>query len=464
MRVLSGLHRRSLLTLAASAALTRCASTPDLTVLAADDGTLRRQILGSHSPLTQRQQTELLAQLSPAQREDALQRQSVLQQALSDAPMVSGNSVHLLRDGGEALPAMLQAIRAARDHVNLEFFIFQDVAWRGMQLSALLLDCLRRGVRVNIIYDAFGSSDTPAALFDTLRSAGGQVVEFNPLNPLAARAGWSPNDRDHRKILVVDGRIGFTGGINLDKVYENPPADGIPADGDAKHAHWRDSSVRIEGPAVAELQKVFFGTWKDQKGPPVRPAKYFPHLAPRGEQTVRIIGSSPGEQHPLYFLSLMTAVLSARQRVWLSTGYFVPPHEEREQFYKVARRGIDLRLVLPSHSDVQSAVYAARAAYGDLLRAGAHIYEVQTAVLHSKLATVDGVWSVVGSSNLDRRSVVFNNEVDAIILGRDTAAQVEATLRQDMAESHAITLSAWEDRSLGERFDELRARVWQYWM
>ena len=461
----SGLSRRLLLSAAAAAPLAACASTPDLApYLDGDDGTLKQQILGSRQPLTQRQQNGVLSGLSAEQRGDALDRQSALQEALSEAPMVGGNAVQLLRDGAQALPAMFQAMGRAHDHINLEYFIFSDVVWQGTSITRLLADKLQQGVRVNLIYDGFGSKDTPAPVFDTLRKAGAQIVEFNPLNPLAARAGWSPNDRDHRKILVVDGEIGFTGGINMDKVYENPPRDGIPANGDTAHAYWRDTAVRIEGPAVGELQKLFFGTWREQKGPPVHAADYFPKLKTRGVQTVRIIGSSPGHERPLYFISLMTAVLSAEKRAWLSTGYFVPPHEEREEFYKVARRGIDLRFVLPSHSDVAATVYAARAAYGDLLGSGAHIYEMQTAVLHSKLATVDGVWSVVGSSNLDRRSVVFNNEVDAIILGRETAAQLEATLREDMAESREITLARWRERSLGERVDEWRARLWQYWM
>jgi len=264
--------------------------------------------------------------------------------------------------------------------------------------------------------------------------------------------------------MVVDGRVGFTGGINLDKVYENPASTGIPPDDDTRHAYWRDTAVRIEGPAVAELQKVFFGTWKQQEGPEVAPAQYFPPLPRTGVQTVRIIASSPGEDRPLYYISLLAAILSATQRVWLSSGYFVPPHQEREDLYKTARANIDVRVVVPSHSDVQPAVYAARAAYGDLLGSGAHIYELRNAVLHSKLTTVDGVWSVVGSSNLDRRSVVFNNEIDAIILGRNTASQVEEILRQDMAMSHEITLAEWRQRSLAEHWDEVKARLWEYWM
>ena len=459
------LSRRHLLALAAPSLLAACATAPDVKAyLAGDAGGLKRAVLGTRSPLSNSERGAVLSSLPPDLGADALQRQFALQQALSESPLAFGNTATILRDGAQALPAMFAAMRAARDHINLEYFIFADVVCDGTPLSAVLLDRLRNGVTVNIIYDAYGSSDTPPALFDTLRAAGARVVTFNPLDPLHTKIGWSPNDRDHRKIMVVDGSVAFTGGINLDKVYENPPSAGIPSDGDTRHAYWRDTAVRIEGPAVADLQKLFFTTWQQQKGPPVAPVRYFPPLPHVGVQTIRIIGSAPGDQRPLYYISLMTAVLSAAQRVWVSSGYFVPPHEEREDLDRTARAGIDVRIVAPSHADVQDAVYAARAAYGDLLEAGASIYEVHNAVLHSKLATVDGVWSTIGSSNLDRRSVVFNNEVDAIILGRDTAAQVEAILRQDMAMSRQITLAEWRRRSLGERWDEMKARLWQYWM
>jgi cardiolipin synthase len=459
------ISRRRLLALAAASPLAACASTPDVNdYLAGDGGQLKRAILGARGPLTNSERGAVLSSLAPDLSADVLQSQFALQQALSASPLVTGNTAAILRDGAQALPAMFAAMQAARDHINLEYFIFADVVCAGVPLSSLLIGKLRQGVIVNIIYDAYGSRDTPPALFDTLRAAGARVVTFDPLDPLRAKVGWSPNHRDHRKIMVVDGRVGFTGGINLDKVYENPASAGIPPDNDTRHAYWRDTAMRIEGPAVAELQKLFFGTWKQQKGPPIDPARYFPPLPRVGVQTIRIIGSAPGDQRPLYYISLMTAILSATQRVWLSSGYFVPPHEEREELYRTARAGIDVRVVVPSHSDVQAAVYGARAAYGDLLGSGAHIYEVHNAVLHSKLATVDGVWSVVGSSNLDRRSVVFNNEVDAIILGRDTATQVEAILRQDMAMSHEITLAEWQRRSIAERWDELKARLWEYWM
>jgi cardiolipin synthase A/B len=457
------LTRRRLLALAATAPFAACATPPPVKdYVGGDDGTLKRAILGSPDPLSNTERSALLSTLQPDQGQDAMQRQMVLQQALSEAPLVGGNAAQILPDGRQAFTAMFSAMGQARDHINLEFFILDDVVWNGMSLSELLIDKLSHGVAVNIIYDAFGSSKTSAVLWQRLRDAGARIVMFNPLDPLHATA--SPNHRDHRKIMVVDGRVGFTGGINLDKAYQNPPSAGVPPDGDTAHAYWRDTAVRIEGPAVAELQKVFFGTWHEQKAPAVVPARYFPPLLRAGDETVRIIASAPGDERPLYFISLMTAVLSAMHRVWLSSGYFVPPHEEREDLDRTARDGVDLRIVVPRHTDVPATLYAARAAYGDLLESGARIYEVHNAILHSKLATVDGVWSTVGSSNLDRRSVLFNNEVDAIILGHATSAQLEAILRQDMAMAHEITLAKWRDRSLGERLDELKARLWQYWM
>jgi cardiolipin synthase A/B len=438
------LGRRGFLALTSGASLAACATVPDADdYLGAADAVGPDQASGSTG---------------------ILQRQFALQQTLSDSPLTAGNQVRLLRDCQQALPAMFDAMRHARDHINLEYFIFEDIRVANEHLSDLLIGRLAAGIAVNVIYDAYGSQATPTALFDRLREAGARVVAFNPINPLAALAGRSPNNRDHRKIMIVDGRIGFIGGINLARVYENQPADGVPADGDANHAYWRDTATEIRGPAAAELQRLFFATWKDQKGDPVRAAHYFPPLPKLGVQTVRIIGSAPGENRPLYYLSLETAIRASAHRVWLSSGYFVPPHQEREDFARAARRGVDLRLVLPSHSDVQDAVYAGRAAYGDLLEVGARIYEMRNAVLHSKATVVDGVWTSIGSSNLDRRSVVFNNEVDAIILGTDTASQVEAMLERDMADCRPVTLQAWQQRPFDERMREIGARLWEYWM
>jgi cardiolipin synthase len=462
------LSRRHVITLASLAPLGACASVPDVPDGLADSA-LGRALLGDGHAGMHGDRPPAFPPASDEATEDAeasaaLQQQYELQLALSESPLVFGNQTKVFHIGPDILAAMFYAMQQARDHINLEYFILDDVQSGGELLSQLLLRKLRDGVAVNMIFDSYGSRNTPRSFFTTLHDAGARVLEFNPLDPFAGKTGWSPNDRDHRKIMVVDGTVAFTGGINLDKSYENPPSAGLPADGDTAHAFWRDTGVRIEGPAVAELQKLFFGTWREQKGSPVAPAVYFPPLPRLGVQTIRIIGSSPGNHRPLYYVSLIAAIRSARRRIWLSSGYFVPPHQERKALYAAARSGVDVRVITPAHSDVEAAVYAARAASGDLLESGARIWEVQNAVLHSKLVTVDGVWSVIGSSNLDRRSVVFNNEVDAIILGRDTAGQVEAILQQDIAASREITLAGWRHRSLAEHIRELEARVWQYWM
>ncbi len=434
--------------------LARCSAVPRVVGLTARD-------IG----LTRPGRAPAAAADAPADDETAdLQQQYDIQLGLSETPLVFGNKVTLLSGGTEAFAAMFDAMRQARNSINLEYFVLADIVSDGVPLTELLTARLMDGVRVNMIYDSFGSRGTPPAFFESLRKAGAKVIEFNPLDPLSTRVGWSPNDRDHRKIMVVDGRIGFTGGINLDKAYENPASAGVPPDGDARHAYWRDAAVRIEGPAVAELQKLFFGTWQAQKAPAADPADYFPPLPRRGVQTIRIIGSSPGQRQPLYYASLMAAIHGARRRIWLCSGYFVPPHQEREALQAAARSGLDVRILAPAHTDVESAVFAGRAAYGDLLEVGARIFEMHDAVLHAKLAVVDDAWTVVGSSNLDRRSVVFNNEVDAVILGRDTAAQVETLMLTFMAASVPVTLAEWRQRSLREHLREIRARVWQYWM
>ena len=446
----TGPSRRRVAAIAAASLLSRCAAVPDIDGLSGHDVGLAR-----HTPQPDP---------APLNSIDALQQQYDLQARLSAAPIVPGNQVTLLPSGTEAFQAIFQAIGGARDSINLEYFILADVQSNGVHLSQLLLDRLAAGVKVNISYDSYGSRNTPGTFFDILRKAGAKVLQFNPINPFSGGLAWSPNDRDHRKIAVVDGRIGFTGGVNLDTAYQNPPSAAIPANGDTSKAYWRDTAIKIEGPAVTELQKLFFGTWREQKAPAADPADYFPALPRQGVQTIRIIGSSPNDQSPLYYASLLTAIQSARRRVWLCSGYFVPPHPEREELTRIARAGLDVRIVAPAFSDVQSAVYAARAAYGDLLDAGAHIYEMRDAVLHAKLAVVDDTWAVIGSSNLDRRSVVFNNEVDAVVLGHNTAAQVETVMRHYMQVAREVDLGRWDHRSLRERMRELQARVWQYWM
>ncbi len=390
---------------------------------------------------------------------DDLQVQMNVERDLGRTPPVIGNHVDLLLDGTEALPAMFKDLSRAHDSINLEYFTFDDVRAGGQTLGGVLIDRLNHGVAVAIIYDAYGSPATPAAFLERLAQAGAAITIFNP-NPFARGRLDSPNNRDHRKVMVIDGRIAFVGGINLDHVYENPASSG-DGGGDAAHAFWRDTAIRITGPAVAGLQRGFFDTWTKQKGRSLPSREWFPALSAQGNGTVRILASEPADDKPLYYLWLLNAVHAARRSISLTTGYFVPTHQEREELVKAARRGVRVRLVVPAHGDSDDAIAAGRAAYDDLLEAGVKIYEVQTAVLHSKFAVIDGVWMTIGSSNFDRRSAVFNNEIDAIVLGPD-ASGGEAVIEQNIAMSKEIDLRTWRDRPFGERWHEWRARLWEF--
>lgn len=405
-----------------------------------------------------------LVVLGPHAPADPLAQQLALDAALNTDRARPGNAVTLLRDGRQTFPAMFAAMAAARDSIDLEYYVFQNIHAGGNSLGEMLTRKLRGGVAVNIIMDGYGSRNTDARFIARLKQAGAQVLVYHPLTPAAMLHLENPNDRDHRKIMVVDGRLAFVGGINLDRVYENHADPEAAVEGDTKHAFWTDTDARIEGPAVADLQRAFFGTWRRQNGPAVAQRSYYPPLAAVGQESVRIIASAPHQDRPLYYVTLLSALHAARHSVDLGTGFFVPTHQEREEIAKAARRGVAVRLVLPSVSSVPATLAAGRAAYGDLLEAGAGIWEIQFTVLHSKFATIDGVWTTVGSSNLDRRSVVFNNEVDAVIFGRRTAAAARAIFDHDVARSRPITLAAWRRRPLRERLDELYARTWEFLM
>jgi cardiolipin synthase len=403
-----------------------------------------------------------LTRPAPADTDD-LRRHTAALAPLSDCPLLEGNAVRLLPSAAATLAAMFDAIEAASQYVHLEYYTLEDVHITGRSLAALLHAKLQQGVRVALCYDAIGSKNTPDAFFDSLAAAGAQVLEYHAVNPLRRHFAWRANDRDHRKILVVDGRMAFLGGVNLARAYENPESAGAPTDGDTDHAFWRDAAVRIEGPAVAEIQKLFLHSWARYDGDPLHPcAATLPR--PAGDETIRVEGSAPRERRQLYFVSLHAAIDAARRRITLSTGYFVPTHRTWKQLGHAAERGVEVRLLLPGYSDVPASIHAGRALYGRLLRRGVRIFEVRDAAWHAKVTTIDGVWTAIGSSNLDRRSVVYNNEIDAIILGSETATQVEALLDDEMHRAEPITLRGWEGRSLHEHAGEWAARLWERYM
>lgn len=392
----------------------------------------------------------------------AIEDDPLFREAMASAPVLPGNKVTPIYGGRRTFRALFREIEAARDHVNLEFYILQDVRLSG-GAGASLFDLLRaklgQGVAVTIIHDSFGSSDTPAAALDALRAAGADLLSFNPVNPFAARGAWRPNARDHRKIAVVDGRVAGMGGVNFDAVYENSCRD-APSDEpveDVEDACWADVAIRVEGPAVAALQRLFLDTWAKQGGGPLPARDWFPPLGRPGGTALRVFGSAPGEGKPRFYVARLAAIMNARRSIRLCTGYFVPMRREIDELARAARRGVDVRLLLPGVTDTTPATHAQRASYGPLLEAGVEIREVTGSVLHAKVAMVDGVWSAVGSSNLDRRSVAWNNEVDAVLLGPEAGTALEAALARATADAAPVTLERWRRRGTGQRLRELLA-------
>src|SRR5688572_5362070 len=317
-----------------------CSTVPDVDekiAQATSTTSPRPLILGADGTLNVAQANRTFSSLAADSAADALlERHSAIEQAVAGTPLTSGNATKLLRDGDGTFAAVFEAIAQARHHINLEYYTLEDVEFSGRKLSELLLERRRAGVAVNIIYDSYGSSNTPGAFFDKLESAGAQLLAYHPVDPLEAVAeGYSPNDRNHRKIMIVDGKVAIVGGVNLATYYQSKtPGDGSGSGGEATEKEqapnkgepedWRDLSVRIEGPAVAQLQGLFLGHWRSEGGPALDQTGFYPQPKTAGDQVIRIIGSSPQQDFSRYYLTLISAIRSAEQRIWLTTAYFVP--------------------------------------------------------------------------------------------------------------------------------------------
>jgi cardiolipin synthase len=397
---------------------------------------------------------------------DILQKHLAIEQAINaDSPLVLGNRLALLQDGPATYMAMFAAMRNAKDHINLETYIFEDDDI-GKQFADLLLERQAAGVQVNLIYDSVGCLNTPKEFFERLSAGGIQVLEFNPINPFAGNTKeWLLNNRDHRKLLVVDGRIVFIGGINISESYSSGfSAKSAKNKGSKNTVGWRDTHLQIEGPVVAQFQNLFMDTWTKQKGKPLAQKNYFPILDKQDDEIVRAIGSASADPHSLIYLTLLSAIANAEQRVYLTNAYFVPDPQLLRSLTDAAQRGVDVKLILPSHTDSWAVFHAGRSHYSKLLRAGVKIYERRGAVMHSKTASIDGVWSTIGSTNLDWRSFVHNDELNAVILGRAFSTQMDAMFAKDLAVSDAVDLEHWEHRSLLFRLKEWTARLMEYWL
>lgn len=396
----------------------------------------------------------------------ALQAQAALEEAATGEPLIAGNKVTLLFDGPQTMAAMLRAIGAARNNINLETYIF-DQDQLGLKFADLLIDKQRAGVTVNLIYDSVGTIGVPQAFFERMRAAGIHLLAFNPVNPARLRGdAWKINNRDHRKLLIVDGKIAFTGGINISDTYAKSSLFRSHAKrrpGDAAQVGWRDTQVMIEGPAVAAMQWAFVKTWVGQDAADLPDAAYFPPLAVAGDKLVRVIASEPGGNFAI-FKSYLLAIQEARQTIHITSAYFVPDAQTIAALTAAARRGVDVRIVLPGVSDSGLVFHAGHAFYDELLAGGVRIYHLQLAVLHAKTAVIDGVWSTVGSTNIDTRSFLHNSELNVVVLGQGFGREMENAFNEDLRGSLEVTPASWARRPLADRIKEWAARLMDYWL
>jgi cardiolipin synthase len=444
--------------------LAGCAGVPSVSPAIGHSAVAQKpRIVGTAGPLSQAAIKAVTAQLTLAPGDDALLRHHLaIEQAVAETPLVDGETTHILRDGPTTFRAMFAAIRSARHRIDLEYYIFEDVESDGTHIGDLLLAKRQEGVTVNIIYDVYGSGGTPGEFFDRLKQGGVNLIEFNPMNPLKAKAGFKPNNRDHRKILVVDGTTAIVGGINLATDYQSNPIGKSGNSDEQAGLPWRDTDIQISGPAVVQLEALFADHWRTQHGPPLIDVEQIPPPAgAKGDAVVRFVGSSPAHTVPRYYVALISALRSAERNITVSAAYFVPTKDEMEALTAAARRGIDVTLILPDKSDSGLSIAVAHSHYGNLLRAGVKIYETHDVVLHSKTVSIDGVWSMIGSSNFDHRSVVFNDEVDAVVIGSATADALDAIYADDRRTARLIDLKTWKHRPITAKGKEVFARIWQ---
>jgi cardiolipin synthase len=464
-----------------------CATVPpiDRYLLETEPTPVRLQ--GANGVLSREASAKVLADLKARSPDTAIFDHHVaIEQTLAGTPLSVGNRATLLADGPATYAATLAAIRAARSSIHMEMYIFEG-GEVGHEFGDALVERHQAGVKVRLIYDSVGSIDTPKEFFDGLKQAGIEVAEFNPVSAAKViEKGIELDHRDHRKLVVVDGRVAFLGGINISKVYgplKRGPGGSTPsggsgtsggtggsagASGAAGNADppiqdrpWRDTQVKLEGPVVAELQRAFLGQWaKARKETPLADAVLYPKLSSAGHDVVRAMPGSPDDGIDPAYVALISAIENAQTEVRITNAYFVPARELLEALERAAKRGVDVQLILPSRTDNWLVMQAGHSYYEDLLEAGVKIYERKNRLLHAKTATVDGVWSTVGSTNLDWRSLQHNDELNAVVLGPDFAASMNAMFEKDRGLSTQITRESWAERPIVERLKEQAARCW----
>jgi cardiolipin synthase len=362
-------------------------------------------------------------------------------------PMVPGNRVVTLLNGDEVFPAMLAAIRSARRSIDFETYIYWS-GTVGREFGEALSERARAGVPTHLLMDWLGSNKADKAILDRMRGVGVEIVRYRPLR-------WYSvdriNHRTHRKLLVVDGRIGFTGGVGIADQWLGHAQD---------ERHWRDSHFRVEGPVVAQLQAAFLDNWIEAEGHVLDGEAYFPPLAPAGPNLAQAFRSAPGEGSASMRLMYLLAIAAATRSIRIANAYFVPDSQAVAMLVEARGRGVEVEILVPGPVlDAQLVRRASRATWGPLLEAGVRIYEYQPTMYHTKVMVVDDMWVSVGSTNFDDRSFRLNDEANLNVLDAAFGREQTRVFAEDRRHSRQVTLEAWRHRPLGERLQERWARL-----
>ncbi len=366
--------------------------------------------------------------------------------ALADytsSPLIGGNRVDILLNGEQIFPAMLEGIRSARRTVTFAQY------WYGRgpvasELAAALAERCRAGVGVKMLLDAFGSRNISRDSVEQMRNAGCHVLVFRPLGQLA-----TANYRNHRRILVIDGRIGFTGGAGVGRKWMG---DGRVED------HWRDTDVRVEGPVVEYLQRGFAESWLEATGMPLEGEAYYPRpWEPRGQVAAQVIAGSPLAGRFSIYSMFLLAIASAQRSIYITNPYFLPDATLTDALLEAVRRGVRVAVLAPGPIDYNLVRRLSRARFGRLLQGGVEIYEYNPALLHAKTMIVDGVWATVGSANLDNRSFAINAELNLAVYDAGVAQRLERIFTDDLRYSSKVDYERWNSRGVLSRLLELVA-------
>ena len=360
---------------------------------------------------------------------------------LTQSNLDGGNRVEVLQNGDGFFPVVMRDIAAAKESIHVESYIWSKSAI-GTRLAQLLAQKAKQGVEVRILVDASGGRDLKGDLKKMLEDAGAKVAHFHPLR--ISNLGRL-NNRDHRKLVIIDGRIGYTGGHGISDNWTGHAQD---------KDHWRDTALRITGPAVNRLQSCFSENWIEETGEIPAGDKYFPHLGPAGPTTLHVAYTSPSGSVSSVQILYYLAIKSARREILIQNPYLLPDREAIKALEEAVERGVDVRIMVPAETATDSAIvqHASHHHFGTLLKRGVKMYEYQHTLLHQKVIVIDGIWSSVGSTNFDDRSFQLNDEVNVGILDAQIAAQLRNAFISDLRHARVRGFKEWQNRGVWHKF------------